>query len=796
MRSFPPLFRIFGTLFSLLIGTTSIAQTKSSHSTYPIPRGEFPVDPVEMNEARSTNTVLKEDFQNVTVPSLPSGWTSKSPEGKFKTGDADDANAGGYFPVPDIPGNVFAMANDDVCNCDMSNIRLISPTFDLSGLTDMVLRFNAYHDKNWGGGDATAQISTDGGSTWNTLKVLNSSTNWQYYVLDLSAYTGNSNVKVKFQWSDNGTWASGFAVDNVVVDELLANDLRVEKVWTSEMKKDLEYTMLPLDQAQKMKVGARIKNNGHDLQTNTKAAATLTRKGQVLFDDTTNSMDLDSMQRSAFWAQTSFKPDSLGVHKLRMEAFSDQAEGYAPDNVMSDSVELTCDRMARDRGDYNGSSWGGGTYSNGDHIGFEAANLFGIRNDEKAQGVSFLLDSASEAGAKVRGILYKLDTASNSFDSLAVTPTYTIKSSDVSSISSPVWTEIPFDSAIALDSGSFYLAGFALVDSSSGKAELGASGIVPHNTAYFREDTSSNWTDVNNTPMVRLMTAPFQIGLLEDTVLCSDSSLTLDAGAGDAYMWNTGDTTKTLKVDSAGTYSVTVTQGQCQRVDSAKVDTNGFQLGLPSNVTFCKDSSVTLDAGSGDSYMWNTGDTTRTLFVDSIGTYSVMVHLGKCKDSDTIMVDTMQFQVELPADTAVCVDSTVTLDAGPGDSYTWNTGDQSRTIDVGGPADYWVSVEKGVCRSRDTITVDTIQGCNTAIMEHARESWVGVHPNPVGKRLKLEVEDQLQVEGIVIRDLEGRLIKEFSNDERELKVSELSEGAYLLRVRTEKGTRVERFVKK
>lgn len=795
MRSYTSPLPLLGSLILLLVCANGSAQTKSSHSPYPIPRGDFPVHPVEMNEARSTNTVLKEDFQNVGVPSIPSGWTSISPEGDFTTGDAGDANAGGYFPVPDIAGNIFAMANDDVCNCDMSKIRLISPAFDLSGLSNMVLRFNAYHDKNWGGGDATAQVSTDGGSTWDTLKVLNSSTDWQYYVLDLSAYIGNSNVQVKFQWSDGGTWASGFAVDNVVVDELLANDLSVEKVWTSEMKKDLEYSMLPLGQAQEMKVGTRIKNNGYDLQTSTSAAVTISRNGQVLVDDSTNSMDLDSMQRDNFWLQTAFKPDSLGTHQVEMEAFSDQPEGYAPDNVMSDSVQVTCDRMARDADDYNGKSWGSGTYSNGEQIGFEAGNLFGPQKDGKLQGVSFLLDSATEAGAKVRGVLYKLDTTNGNFDSVAVTSSYTVQSSDISGVTNPVWTELQFDSSIGLDSGSFYLAAFAMVDSSSGKAELGASGVVPHNTAYFRKDSSSSWTDVNSTPMIRLLMSPFQTSLPQDTVLCSDSSLTLDAGPGDSYSWSTGASSKTLDVDSGGTYSVTVTRGQCQQTDSVMVDTNGFQVGLPSDTMYCKDSTVTLDAGSGDYYMWSTGDTSKTVEVDSVGTYSVTVDLGKCQDSDSIKVDSMEFQVDLPKDTLICEDSTLTLDAGPGDSYLWSTGDQTRSIDVGGPSSYWVSVVKAVCRSRDTVMVDTVQNCNTGIKEHGKELQISVHPNPAKERLSLELDDQVRIEQLTIRDLKGRLVRSFPGEKRELMIRGLSEGSYILRVQTESSVRIERFMK-
>ncbi len=717
-------------LFVLFFFTALSAQKRNGHPTLSTPRGSFPVDPVAMNEARSTNTVLKEDFQDVNVPSIPAGWTSISPEGDFKTGDADDANAGGYFPVPDIPGNIFAMANDDLCNCDMSKIRLISPAFDLSGLSNMVLRFNAYHDKNWGGGDATAQISTDGGSTWNTLKVLNSSTDWQYYVLDLSAYTGNANVKVKFEWSDGGTWASGFAVDNVVVDELLANDLRVEKVWTGEMKRDLEYTMLPLGQVGDMKVGARIKNNGHDLQTNTRAAATISRQGQVLNMDTTNSMDLDSMQRAPFWVQTSFSPDSLGVHKVEMEALSDQAEGYSPDNVLTDSIQVTCHRFARDHGNYDGSSWGAGSYSNGDMIGFQAGNLFGLSNDAKASGVSFLLDTATEAGVKARAILYKLDTVNNSFDTVTVSAPYSVQSGDISTLSNPVWTKLPFDSTLTLDSGSFYLATAGPVDSSSGKISIGASGIVDHNTSYFRKDSATSWKDVNAAPMVRLIAPDFRVGLPEDTLVCADSSLTLDAGPGDSYSWSTGAQTRKVQVGGPATYSVTVTRGQCQR-------------------------------------------------------------------SDSVMVDTTELQVELPADTAICPNSTITLDAGTGDSYSWSTGEQTQTIEVGGPDTYWVTVFKEACQRTDSIVVDTVnEGCSTGIEGYAGTEGIELHPNPVRERLQLEVKGNVQLRSLRIRDLQGRLVKRFSPDVREMKVGALQKGTYLLRMRTKEGVRVSRFVKR
>lgn len=44
---------------------------------------------------------------------------------------------------------------------------------------------------------------------------------------------------------------------------------------------------------------------------------------------------------------------------------------------------------------------------------------------------------------------------------------------------------------------------------------------------------------------------------------CSGGSVTLTAGAGDSYLWSTGETTQSIVVTTAGTYSVTVTIGTC-----------------------------------------------------------------------------------------------------------------------------------------------------------------------------------------------------------------------------------------
>ncbi len=64
---------------------------------------------------------------------------------------------------------------------------------------------------------------------------------------------------------------------------------------------------------------------------------------------------------------------------------------------------------------------------------------------------------------------------------------------------------------------------------------------------------------------------PYTIG--NDTLICYGQSLILDAGNGfNGYLWNTGDTTQTIIVDSTATYYVNVSNGAgCDFVDSINV---------------------------------------------------------------------------------------------------------------------------------------------------------------------------------------------------------------------------------
>lgn len=70
-----------------------------------------------------------------------------------------------------------------------------------------------------------------------------------------------------------------------------------------------------------------------------------------------------------------------------------------------------------------------------------------------------------------------------------------------------------------------------------------------------------------------------EVDLGIDTTICVDEVLTLDAGdEGTAYIWNTGATTQTIEIDTAGTYWVEVTSSTgCTSYDEIEIIEYGFE---------------------------------------------------------------------------------------------------------------------------------------------------------------------------------------------------------------------------
>jgi|GEM_PF-1128364 len=212
---------------------------------------------------------------------------------------------------------------------------------------------------------------------------------------------------------------------------------------------------------------------------------------------------------------------------------------------------------------------------------------------------------------------------------------------------------------------------------------------------------------------------PIQLNLGNDSIICENESILLDAGNPSlSYEWNTGDTSQQIMV-AHGSYSVTVSRSNgCYAVDSINfTGTEIPSLIYVSDTALCSgiDSLVLKNRSSiaeGYTYLWNTADTTDTLSVAldqvSVDTFIVTAtNLMGCVANDTSIVEVLsQPMVNLGNDTSLCQDDSLTLDAtNASATYLWSTNDTTSTINIQSTSTFSVTVTRGICTANDTIDV-------------------------------------------------------------------------------------------
>lgn len=162
-----------------------------------------------------------------------------------------------------------------------------------------------------------------------------------------------------------------------------------------------------------------------------------------------------------------------------------------------------------------------------------------------------------------------------------------------------------------------------------------------------------------------------------DTTICGSNIFTLDAGEAVEYIWSTGDTTRNITVSTAGQYHVTVSAFDCYNSDSIQIDFHALpNISLAEDTIICHNDNINIDAGSFNSYLWNTGELTQIINVSDTGYYYVTVTNSACANTDSIHVGFYEFPyIDLPTDTFVYPNQDIILEVDDSfDSYLWSTG--------------------------------------------------------------------------------------------------------------------------
>lgn len=170
--------------------------------------------------------------------------------------------------------------------------------------------------------------------------------------------------------------------------------------------------------------------------------------------------------------------------------------------------------------------------------------------------------------------------------------------------------------------------------------------------------------------------------------ICDGSVALLTAQGGMAYLWSTGQSSAMIELHSSGNYQlIAFNQYGCSDTTNHNlIQYPNPQVQISGPSAICQDAEAVLTAVGNGSLLWNNGDTTTSITINSSGNYSVQVtDYNGCSASTNHFVSTLSSPVIViagPDD--MCDGETVSLTAvcANAASFSWNTGVSSNTIQV------------------------------------------------------------------------------------------------------------------
>ena len=170
-------------------------------------------------------TILSQDWNSGIAPWTVdnTGMTSTSPLGPWQIQPSGYIYAG-FLTVSSPDGTQYVMTNADAGGSgSVTASKITSPVFSLAGYSSASLSFQIFYNR-WALGDVNvnAEISTDGGTTWNVINnyftagaSVGTSTAFATATWPLTAYLGSANCRIRFNYQT--TWGFYWALDNVVI---------------------------------------------------------------------------------------------------------------------------------------------------------------------------------------------------------------------------------------------------------------------------------------------------------------------------------------------------------------------------------------------------------------------------------------------------------------------------------------------------------------------------------------------------------------------------------------------------
>lgn len=269
--------------------------------------------------------------------------------------------------------------------------------------------------------------------------------------------------------------------------------------------------------------------------------------------------------------------------------------------------------------------------------------------------------------------------------------------------------------------------------SSSATGNLWSTGAttqsitVSTSGTYWVRITSGTCTaqSLNSVVTVGSSLATPTISTSGPTALCNGSTVTLTSSSTSNNTWSTGATTRSITVSTAGTYWVRVSNGSCTAQSSNTVVTSSSSSGTVPTIsatgstTICPNGgSVTLTSSTASSYLWSTGETTRSIVATEAGSYTVTTNTGSgcgaTSDDARVYYKTAVATPTITASGSLNLASggSVTLTSSTNTGYLWTTGATTRSITVSSAGSYRVTTTgSNGCTATSNATAVTTSTC-------------------------------------------------------------------------------------